>query len=132
MYLLDTNICIYLIKQHSKELLKNIQRRRVTEVAISSITLAELRYGVEKSHFPEKNSQALDLFLLPFEVLSFDALAASAYGRIRASLEKSGKLIGSLDMLIAAHAISSGSVLVTNNQREFLRVKGLQVEDWTI
>lgn len=131
MYLLDTNICIYLIREQSKELIQNIQRHRVTEVAISSITLAELRYGVEKSKFQERNGEALDSFLLPIEILPFEVSAATAYGKLRAELEKSGQLIGSLDLMIAAHALSVGATLVTNDQREFSRVKALKIENWT-
>ncbi len=131
MYLLDTNICIYLIRKQSKELLKKIQLHRVTDIAISSVTLAELRYGVEKSSFPEKNSEALDRFLLPIETLPFDSMAAITYGKIRTDLERSGKLIGSLDMMIAAHALSIEAVLVTNNEKEFTRVKKLRIENWS-
>jgi tRNA(fMet)-specific endonuclease VapC len=130
MYLLDTNICIYLIRKQSKELLKRIQRCKPGDIAISSITLAELRYGVEKSRFPEKNTEALDTFLMSFEVLPFDDNAAHSYGRMRANLEKSGRLIGPLDMMIAAHALSVEAVLVTNNEREFSRVSGLEIENW--
>ncbi|MEW6057127.1 MAG: type II toxin-antitoxin system VapC family toxin [Bdellovibrionota bacterium] len=131
MYLLDTNICIYLIREQSEALLKNIQRHKITEIAISSITLAELRYGVEKSSYPQKNSDALDLFLLSLEILPFDVAAAIAYGRVRANLEKNGRLIGPLDMMIAAHALSIDAALVTNDQKEFSRVNGLRIENWT-
>ncbi|MGK5086054.1 type II toxin-antitoxin system VapC family toxin [Bdellovibrionota bacterium FG-2] len=131
MYLLDTNICIYLIRKQSQALLKNIQSHSVTDIAISAITLAELRYGVEKSGFPKKNSDALDLFLLPIEILPFDTAASFTYGKIRADLERSGRLMGPLDMMIAGHALSLEAVLITNDEREFSRVKKLRIENWT-
>ena len=129
-YLLDTNICIALIRQKPPALIQRIISHRPGEVGISSITLAELAHGVEKSAQPEQNMSALQQFLLPFEVSDFEQKAALAYGKIRAQLERNGRTIGSMDMLIAAHAINLEAILVTNNVREFQRVKGLNVEDW--
>lgn len=131
MFLLDTNICIYLIKKRSPELIAKLLEHSVTEIALSSITLSELKYGVHKSQHQEKNAAALERFLFPFQVLPYDDLAANAYGKLRAELERKGALIGSLDMLIAAHAIAVKAVLVTNNTKEFSRVAGLKVENWT-
>ncbi|MEZ4599145.1 MAG: type II toxin-antitoxin system VapC family toxin [Syntrophotaleaceae bacterium] len=131
MVMLDTNICIYLIKQKPPEVLKRFLEYQVGDIAISSITLAELRYGVAKSHYREKNAKALDEFIIPLEILPFDEEATRAYGEIRAALEKAGTPIGSMDLLIAAHAASLDATLVTNNTKEFIRVPGLRVEDWT-
>jgi len=107
-YMLDTNICIYLIKQKPPKLLKHFRSHVVGDIGISSITLAELRYGVEKSRHIEGNRQALDEFILPLEIADFDENAARSYGNVRASLEKEGKPIGSMDLLIAAHALNLG------------------------
>lgn len=130
-YMLDTNICIYLIKKISPKVLKHLQSRVAGEIGMSSVTLAELRYGVEKSRHVEKNRQALDEFILPLEIADFDEKSAERYGKVRASLEKEGKPIGSMDMLIGAHALSLGVTLVTNNTREFKRIKDLKVADWS-
>lgn len=132
MVMLDTNICIYIIKQKPLEVLKRFLEYQVGDITISAITLAELRYGVAKSHYREKNAKALDEFILPLEVLPFEEEATKAYGEIRAALEKLGAPIGSMDLLIAAHAVSQGVTLVTNNSREFNRVSGLKVVDWTV
>ena len=129
--LLDTNTCIYLIRRRPKEVLQRFERFEVGEVGVSVITVSELRYGVEKSTRPEQNLRALEQFLLPLEVLNFGPEATVSYGRVRASLEERGMPIGPLDALIAAHALSLGATLVTNNTREFERVSGLQIEDWT-
>ena len=129
-YMLDTNICIYLIKKKPAGVIRRLQSLRISDVSLSSITLAELEYGVEKSQRPDQNRWALTEFLSPLDILSFDAAAAQRYGAIRSRLEKSGKVIGSMDLLIAAHALSLGAVLVTNNASEFRRVEELTVENW--
>lgn len=131
-HLLDTNMCIYLIRQRPAHTLARFEEFEVGVIGVSVITVSELRYGAEKSARPEQNTQALDQFLLPLEVVDFGAEATKEYGRIRADLEKRGTPIGPLDTLIAAHAASLGAVLVTNNTREFERVPGLKLEDWTI
>jgi tRNA(fMet)-specific endonuclease VapC len=128
--MLDTNICIYLVKQHPKEVIDKFQSIPPGEVAISSVTVAELMYGVAKSQRVESNRAALDLFLAPLELVDFDFEAAQQYGDIRATLEKMGTPIGAYDLMIAAHALSLGLVLVTNNEREFNRVPGLKIENW--
>lgn len=130
--LLDTNICIYIIKQQPASVLKHFLEYQIGDIGISSITLSELRYGVAKSQHQDKNSKALDQFITPLEVVPFDDAAALAYGSIRATLEKAGTPIGAMDMLIAAHAVALGVPLVTNNTREFERVVGLAVLDWTV
>ena len=130
-FMLDTNICIYLIKLKQQKVLKHFQSHAVGYIGISSITLAELRYGVAKSQHIEKNRQALYEFILPLEIADFDETAAEAYGTIRAALEKVGRPIGSMDMLIGAHALALSVALITNNTKEFKRIKNLKVVDWT-
>ena len=129
-FLLDTNICIYIIKQKPPEVLQKFNIYQVGDIGVSSITVAELEFGVQKSQFPTKNQQALTQFLLSLTIVDFDRAAAIVYGDIRARLEKQGKLIGSLDTLIAAHAISLEVTLVTNNAKEFSRVPNLQLDNW--
>ena len=130
--LLDTNICIYIIKQQPVTVLQRFLEYQIGDIGISSITLAELRFGVAKSTQREKNAKALDEFIIPLEVVPYDEAAAHAYGDIRATLEKAGTPIGSMDMLIAAHAVSLGIPLVTNSTREFLRVPSVTLIDWTV
>jgi tRNA(fMet)-specific endonuclease VapC len=130
-FLLDTNVCIDMIRGRSERILPRLRRCRPGDVGISSITLAELWHGVAKSRNPEGNAAALEGFLLPLEVLDFGEEAALAYGAVRASLEKAGTPIGSMDTLIAAHAASLGATVVTSNMREFRRVRPLNVVDWT-
>jgi len=131
MWLLDTNICIYLIKKKPKRLLDRLRGIDIDTVAVSSITVAELQYGVAKSAQPEQNALALAAFLAPLDVEPFDDVAATVYGTVRAELERAGTPIGSLDMLIASHALALGRTIVTNNTREFRRITGLKVENWT-
>lgn len=130
-YLLDTDTCIYLIKAKDPALKLKLYEKGVGVTAISAITLAELCYGVEKSSRVDQNKLALGLFLTPFELLPFSTTAAFTYGSIRQQLEVRGEIIGSYDMLIAAHALSEGLTLVTNNVAEFSRVDGLSVENWS-
>ncbi len=113
-------------------MLQRFLEYQVGDIGISSITLSELRYGVAKSAHREKNAKALDEFIIPLELVSYDEAAAHVYGDIRADLEQAGTPIGSMDMLIAAHAVSLGIPLVTNNMREFERVPSLKVFDWTV
>ena len=129
-YLLDTNICIYTIKKKPTVVLKRIESKQPGQIAISTITLAELEYGISRSHYPDRNRVALLEFLLPFTILDFDQAASAEYGHIRSSLESKGKLIGPMDLLLAAQARSYGLVLVTNNEKEFKRVEGLRIENW--
>lgn len=128
-YLLDTNIVIYVIKRRPVEMLSrfNAQPGRM---AISSITLAELYYGAEKSQFPDRNLRVIEDFVSRLDVLSYDARAALHYGAIRADLERKGTPVGANDLQIAAHARSAGLTLVSNNLREFSRVEGLLSENW--
>ncbi len=128
--MLDTNVCIYLIKEHPPSVLERFASHAVGDIGISVMTLAELEYGASKSSRPARNREALDQFISPLEVASFDRRATAAYGNLRSTLEKKGQSIGSMDLLIAAHALSLDVRLVTRNVREFGRVPGLSVEDW--
>ena len=129
--MLDTNICIYLIKRKPIQVVERLKGYEAGDVAVSSISVAELQYGVCKSNRPDQNRVALTEFLLPLEVVAFDESAASHYGDIRDHLEKRGNIIGSMDLLIAAHARSLSLTLITNNLREFQRVPGLRADNWT-
>lgn len=130
MYMLDTNICIYIIKQKPKSVIDKFKKMKNANICISSITYSELLYGAEKSSNIAKNLLALTMFLSNIEILSYDESASIDYGIIRSKLEKQGKIIGSLDMLIAAHAKSLNITLVSNNLKEFERVDGLKLENW--
>ena len=129
-YMLDTNICIYIMKNKPEKVLRRFKEELNNGIGISSITLAELEYGMKHSSNPAQNERALLRFLVPLSVLPFGAGAASEYGAIRTFLQNNGTPIGPLDMLIAAHAKSEGLVMVTNNVREFERVPGLEIENW--
>jgi tRNA(fMet)-specific endonuclease VapC len=130
-YLLDTNICIYIIKKSPSRVLEKLRSLQVGDAAISSITLSELEYGVAKSSRPQQNRDALSAFLTPFDILSYDQSAAAHYGSVRSYLEKKGILIGPMHLLIAAHALSLALTVVTNNIREFKRIPDLRLENWT-
>jgi len=129
-FLLDTNICIYLIKKKPANVLRRLQKYYIADIGISCITLSELEYGIQKSSQPFRNRIALAEFLAPFDILAFDDNAALEYGKIRWDLEQRGQTIGGMDLLIAAHALSNQCTLVTNNEREFMRIPGLNVENW--
>jgi len=131
IYMLDTNICIYAMKQKQEKVLQRFKQELNSGICISSITLAELEYGMKHSSNPARNEQALLRFLAPLSVLPFGSVAASVYGEIRADLQSKGTPIGPLDMLIASHAKAEELILVTNNGREFERVPGLEIENWT-
>jgi tRNA(fMet)-specific endonuclease VapC len=130
-YLLDTNICIYLIKGKFPSVRFKFKQCTKEGVGVSSVSIAELEYGVAKSGL-DKQRKKLDVFLPQLSHFSFDGDAAKIYGALRSRLEVMGKPIGSMDMLIAAHAMALGATLVTNNSREFNRVQGLKLENWTI
>lgn len=130
-FLLDTNICIYIIKKKPKQVIDHLQKNKPGDIGISTITLNELTYGAEKSQKKQQNRLALFQFLATLEILPYDAAAAEHYGRIRSELERAGKPIGALDLLIAAHARSANLTLVTNNVREFSRVSALNLANWT-
>ncbi|MEW5843685.1 MAG: type II toxin-antitoxin system VapC family toxin [Bacteroidota bacterium] len=129
-YVLDTNICIYIIKKKPEEVLKRFLKMKPDSIGISAITVSELYYGVAKSSKPDENTIALEQFILPLTILNFNKEDSIAYGRLRAKLEQRGKLIGAMDMLIVAQALSRDLILVTNNEREFKKIDGLFVENW--
>lgn len=129
-YLLDTNICVYIIKERPRQVLERFRTQKIGDIAISTITIAELEYGVSKSQLTNKNREGLTKFLMPLEVVDFDVSNALEYGIIRSDLEHKGQIIGSMDMLIATQAIAKGLTLVTNNLREFQRLRGLVLENW--
>ncbi len=129
-FMLDTNICIYLIKKKPPTVLKKFKTFQINELGISSITLAELEFGVYNSGYPEQNQEALNQFLSPLEIAPFDHQAAVEYGRIRTYLQQRGLPIGAMDLLIAAQAKSLAIPLVSNNLREFKRIPGLLLENW--
>ena len=131
-FMLDTNICIYIIKKKPQKVLEHFRCYLAGDIGISSITLAELQYGVSKSQHVQGNQEALKEFVLPLEIAQFDEDAARVYGTVRAGLEKSGKPIGAMDTLIGAHALSLGLTLVTNNTKEFKQIKKIKVVDWTL
>ena len=129
-YLLDTNICIYIIKKRPKKVFDQFRKLDVGDVGISAITCGELEFGIANSQAPDRNRAALTEFLAPLELLDFQAEAATRYGSIRAHLTKRGRLIGPLDILIAAHALYLNMTLVTNNTKEFSRVPDLRLDNW--
>ena len=129
-YMLDTNICIYIMKKNPPQVLEKFLSVNSNEVGISSVTQAELKFGVCKSNNSMKNRMALRIFLAGIKILPFDEKAATEYGDIRAALERRGTPIGANDLLIAAHARSLQLVLVTNNLKEFERIDNLKIENW--
>jgi tRNA(fMet)-specific endonuclease VapC len=129
-YVLDTNTCIYLINHKPAQVIKRLLRHDVSEIALSSITLSELHYGVALSTYRDTNTVALKSFVAPFTVLSYDESAAEVYGELRAALKRHATPIGPMDLLIAAHTLSLNATLVTNNEREFQRIHSLKIENW--
>ena len=129
-YLLDTNICIYIIKNKPKTVKEKFESLSIGDVCISSVTVSELVYGAYKSQKIEQNLKTLEKFFLPLEVVDFDYKASYEYGKIRADLEKRGRIIGQLDMQIAGVALANDMILVTNNTKEFERVASLKLENW--
>ncbi|MGK0688838.1 type II toxin-antitoxin system tRNA(fMet)-specific endonuclease VapC [Serratia marcescens] len=128
-YLLDTNTCIFTIKNKPTHVRERFSLN-TSRMCISSVTLMELIYGAEKSQAPERNLAVLEGFIARLDVLNYDAAAAAHSGQIRAELSRQGLPIGPFDLMIAGHARSQGLIVVTNNTREFARVDGLRIEDW--
>ena len=129
-FMLDTTTCIYIIKRKPPDVIERFKQTKISKIGISSITLSELLYGVSKSSKPGQNQMALTQFVAPLEILPYDDEAAQYYGDLRAHLEKQGTPIGSLDMLIAAHTLSTESTLITNNEKEFIRIPNLKIDNW--
>ena len=130
-HVLDTDICSYIMKRLHPVLLKRIRKAPITEQSVSVVTVAELLYGIKQSAKPKQTRAAFDDFIRHLEVIDWSLEAAEHYADIRANLKQRGEMIGANDLLIAAHARSLKATLVTNNVREFGRVKGLKVENWT-
>ena len=130
MYLLDTNICIFLKNKKSPNVLQKIKENKHLGIYISSITVAELQFGIYNSKYMVRNRISLIKFLTPFSVLNFDDRDAEEFGKIRTTLKNEGKIIGAYDMLIAAQALAKNLILVTDNTKEFCRIKNLTIEDW--
>ena len=128
-FLLDTNICIYIINRKPANVIERFRQYPIGEIGVSSITTAELAFGVTKSG-SARNRMALEKFLAPLELLPFSDDAMWRYGSVRTELERAGTPIGALDTLIAAHALARGLILVSNNLKEFARVDGLRCENW--
>ncbi|HPG54751.1 MAG TPA: PIN domain-containing protein [Smithellaceae bacterium] len=131
MYLLDTNICIFAINKKTPQLINTINKKSKHDIYISSLTIAELEFGVENSQYVEKNRVALLKFISLFRILPFDDEDAVCYGKLKTKLKKKGEIIGPIDMLLAAQALSKDLIFVTNNADEFSRVDGLKIEDWS-
>ena len=130
-YMLDTNICIFTVKNRPQHV-RDAFNRHHGQLCISSVSLMELLYGAEKSASPEKNLAVVEGFAARLDVLAYDDLAASHTAQLRAELSRSGMPIGPYDQMIAGHARSRGLIVVTNNRREFDRVPGLRVDDWSV
>jgi tRNA(fMet)-specific endonuclease VapC len=130
VFLIETSTCVSLIRKPSARVLDRVRHLSADEVGVSAITAAELYHGAALSRDPEREFTRVQLLLDPLRIIEFGSQAAIAYGIVRASLERTGTLIGPIDMLIAGHAVSVGATLVTQNTREFERVDGLLVEDW--
>jgi len=131
MYLLDTSICIFAINKRSTIVLEKIRKKSGKGIYISSLTIAELEYGVENSTQIENNRIALLKFISIFNIINFDDSDAIHYGKLKAKLKKDGRMIGPIDMLLAAQALGKDLIFVTNNVDEFSRVDGLRIEDWS-
>ncbi len=130
MYLLDTNICIYIINKHPEHVVQHVKTLQPHQIKLSAISMAELEYGASKSKNREMNRNALMHFASAFDIVAFNDDDAEVFGLIRAALEKRGSIIGPYDLQIAAQAISRKLILVTNNIKEFERVENLKLENW--
>ncbi len=132
MFLLDTNICIYAIKRRPGSVLGKIQSNYGKGIYISSLSIAELEFGVVNSRYPDKNRIALIEFLSIFDYLYYDDEDAIQYGQLKSVLRKQGNIIGPIDLLLASQALAKKLILVTNNTKEFNRVPKLSVNDWSL
>ena len=129
-FLIDTNICIYIMNKRPPEVIYRFKDTEMGEIGISTITVSELSYGAAKNNLKKQNFKRLEEFLVPFEIIPYNQNASKYYGEIRSQLESQGNIIGPLDLLIAAHALAEKLTLVTNNEKEFKRIKSLKVENW--
>ncbi len=128
--LLDTNTCIYFLNRASERIVERFKQLSPSQIRLPSITVAELYYGAEKSKFKSRNREKAKRFVSTFEIVSFDEKACSAYAKVRYSLERSGTPVGPMDLLIASIGLAYNFTVVTNNVKEFQRVKGLKIENW--
>jgi len=128
--LLDTNICIYFLNEKSDKLIRRFQEVTPADIKLPAVTVAELFYGAEKSKARKKNRQKVDAFIQPFEIIPFDEQACRVYGKIRSKVESLGTPIGPMDLLIASIGLAHDYVLITNNTKEFKRIKGLKIDNW--
>jgi tRNA(fMet)-specific endonuclease VapC len=128
--LLDTNTCIYFLNRASERIIAQFKRFSPQEVKLSAITVAELYFGAEKSKAKIKNRQTVERFVSAFEAVAFDEKCSKIYAKIRASLEQAGTPIGPMDLLIASISVANGFILVTNNTKEFARIRKLKLENW--
>ena len=131
IYLLDTNICIHFLNRTSQKIISRFKECSPSEIKLPSITVAELFYGAQKSKAKSRNWAIVENFISAFEIIAFNEVSCRIYARIRASLEKSGAPIGPMDLLIASISLTHNFTLVTNNVKEFRRIKGLKLENWT-
>ncbi len=129
-YLLDTNTCIYFLNKSSEKIISQFKKHSPSEINLSSITVAELFFGAEKSKGKKKNRAIVENFVSIFEIIPFDEKCCENYAKIRASLEKSGMPIGPMDLLTASISLANNHTLVTNNTKEFRMIKGLTIENW--
>ncbi len=132
MFLLDTNICIYAIKKKPSNLIDALFRHKDDKIYISSLTVAEIEFGISSSLYPDRNRIAFAQFLTLFDILDFTASDALPYGKLRTYLKNRGMIIGPIDMLLTSQALHHDLVMVTNNVKEFKRVPHLKVENWTV
>jgi tRNA(fMet)-specific endonuclease VapC len=130
MYLLDTNICIYILKKKPISVFEKFKSLKIGDIKVSSITVAELYFGAYNSQNVEQNVKVVNNFLLPFDIVDFDESSAINYAKIKVDLRKKGQIIGELDMQIAGLALAKDLILVTNNEKEFRRIKNLKIENW--
>ena len=130
--MLDTNICIYILNNKPFYIKDRLQKYSVGDIAISSISVAELFFGVEKSKYKESNILALNGFLANLKIIDFSTKEAIQYAKLRTELERKKALIGAMDMLIAATALANNLILITNNTKEFKRVKNLEIQNWVV
>jgi tRNA(fMet)-specific endonuclease VapC len=131
-YLLDTNVCVDFLNRRYPSVTERIRTSSPEDLCLSSVVVAELRYGADRSERRAENHERLDVLTAEIQCLDFDLEAARVYGRIRSALESEGAPIGPYDMMIAAHALSQGLILVTDNEREFRRISGLEIENWRL
>ena len=129
-YFLDTNICIYLLNRRPASVFHKLSQYPPQKIAISTIVVSELQFGIAKSQQRKRNQQRLDIFLTPFAIVPYNHAAAKLYGEIRYALERMGRPIGREDLMIAAHVLSADATLITNNGKEFSRVPDLKIENW--